>query len=68
MTAVKGAKGAFGFRELLPTEHWFFGALAQNSAIYGQTILAASMVNFLGLFTSFFIMTVYDRVLPNQAL
>lgn len=59
--------GAF-LKDLAPTTHWLFGPLRDNAAIYGQTILAAMIVNFLGLVSSFFIMTVYDRVLPNQAI
>lgn len=55
-------------RELAPTSHWLFGAVRDNIGVYGQTVLAASIVNFLGLVSSFFIMTVYDRVLPNQAV
>ena len=55
-------------KDLLPTEHWLFGPLRDNSKIYGQTILAATIINFLALVSSFFIMTVYDRVLPNQAI
>ncbi len=53
---------------LAPTTHWLFGPLRDNAKIYGQTILAAMVVNLLGLVSSFFIMTVYDRVLPNQAI
>ena len=55
-------------KSLAPTSHWLYGPLRDNSKIYGQTILAAIIVNFLGLVSSFFIMTVYDRVLPNQAI
>lgn len=55
-------------KDLAPTDHWLFGPLRDNTKIYGQTILAAVIVNVLGLISSFFIMTVYDRVLPNQAL
>ena len=55
-------------KSLLPTRHWLFGPLRDNSKIYGQTILAAVVVNTLGLVSSFFVMTVYDRVLPNQAI
>ncbi|WP_411819429.1 type I secretion system permease/ATPase [Hyphococcus formosus] len=50
------------------TDHWLFGPLRKNTKIYGQTVLAATVVNLLGLVSSFFIMTVYDRVLPNQAI
>ncbi len=55
-------------KDLAPTSHWLFGPLRDNASIYGQTILAATIVNLLGLVSSFFIMTVYDRVLPNQAV
>ncbi len=55
-------------KSLLPTRHWLFGPLRDNAKIYSQTILAAAIVNLLGLVSSFFIMTVYDRVLPNQAI
>ena len=55
-------------KNLAPTGHWLFGPLRDNAGIYGQTILAATVVNLLGLVSSFFIMTVYDRVLPNQAI
>ncbi|MEM1235915.1 MAG: type I secretion system permease/ATPase [Pseudomonadota bacterium] len=48
--------------------HWFRSALAQNRWTYGQVALAAAVSNLLGLTTSIFIMVVYDRVLPNQAL
>lgn len=48
--------------------HWFFSALADNRWIYFQVILAAALTNLLGLSTSLFIMVVYDRVLPNEAI
>ncbi|MEL6369924.1 MAG: type I secretion system permease/ATPase [Pseudomonadota bacterium] len=54
--------------KLLPEDHWLAGPVARNGKIYGQAILAAALINFLGLFSSFFIMTVYDRVLPNNAV
>ena len=55
-------------KSLVPTTHWLFGPLRDNAKIYGQTILAAGVVNLLALASSFFIMTVYDRVLPNHAI
>lgn len=48
--------------------HWFWSTLAQNRWAYTQVILAAILANFLGLSTSLFIMVVYDRVLPNEAM
>jgi ATP-binding cassette subfamily C protein LapB len=59
--------GAF-LKDLAPTSHWLAGPLRDNAKIYAQTILAALIINFLGLVSSFFIMTVYDKVLPNQAI
>jgi len=61
------SNGAF-LKNLIPTSHWLFGPVRDNAKIYGQTILAAMIVNLLALVSSFFIMTVYDRVLPNQAI
>lgn len=47
---------------------WFWGSLAQGKRLYGQVIIAAALTNFLGLSTSLFIMVVYDRVVPNEAI
>ena len=47
---------------------WFWGSLLQGKWLYGQVLIAASITNFLGLSTSLFIMVVYDRVVPNQAI
>jgi len=47
---------------------WFWGSLLQGKWLYGQVLLAALMTNFLGLSTSLFIMVVYDRVVPNEAI
>jgi ATP-binding cassette subfamily C protein LapB len=48
--------------------HWFRSALARNKWSYVQIILAAAVANILGLTTSLFVMVVYDRILPSQAL
>lgn len=47
---------------------WFWGSLAQGKGLYAQVILAAALTNVLGLSTSLFIMVVYDRVVPNEAI
>ena len=47
---------------------WFFGSLAKGKFLYVQVIFAAAISNFLGLSTSIFIMVVYDRVVPNDAV
>lgn len=48
--------------------HWFWSTLADGKWAYTQVILAAVIANILGLSTSLFIMVVYDRVLPNEAI
>lgn len=53
---------------LLDKDHWFWGAFHQNWWTYGQIIIAAVMINFFSLGSSIFIMTVYDRVIPNNAV
>lgn len=49
-------------------QHWFWGALGQNRWSYVQVALAAVLTNILALTTSIFIMVVYDRILPAQAI
>jgi ATP-binding cassette subfamily C protein LapB len=50
------------------SRHWFWSAVSENKWTYGQVLLAAAITNILGLSTSIFIMVVYDRVVPNQAM
>jgi ATP-binding cassette subfamily C protein LapB len=47
---------------------WFWGSFAQSKWLYFQVIIAAALTNFLGLSSSLFIMVVYDRVVPNEAI
>lgn len=49
-------------------KNWFWGSFQQSKWLYGQVILAAAVSNFLGLSTALFIMVVYDRVVPNEAI
>ncbi|MEI4234186.1 type I secretion system permease/ATPase [Roseovarius sp. D22-M7] len=48
--------------------NWFWGSFKQSKWLYTQVLLAAAVSNFLGLSTSLFIMVVYDRVVPNEAI
>ncbi|WP_298679339.1 type I secretion system permease/ATPase [uncultured Lentibacter sp.] len=50
------------------SKRWFLSAFAQGKWLYAQVILAATMSNFLGVSTSLFVMVVYDRVVPNEAI
>lgn len=49
-------------------EHWFWGAFWRSRGIYAQVVLAAAVTNVFALSTSLFSMTVYDRVIPNDAM
>ncbi len=57
-----------GTREAGLGSHWFWSTLLSSKWAYSQVLLAAAISNVLGLVTSIFIMVVYDRVLPNEAV
>lgn len=59
---------ALGVAPAIDGGHWFWSALSSNRWTYMQVVMAAALTNFLGLSTSLFIMVVYDRVLPNEAI
>ena len=46
---------------------WLAGPLRKNRSIYLKVAFAAAMINFFALVTSLFTMTVYDRIVPNNA-
>jgi ATP-binding cassette, subfamily C, bacterial LapB len=46
---------------------WLIEPMRRNRGIYSKVALAAVMINIFGLVTSLFTMTVYDRVIPNNA-
>jgi len=48
--------------------HWFWGSLQRGRWLYVQVLIAAAVTNILGLSSSLFIMVVYDRVVPNEAI
>lgn len=46
---------------------WLSEPLQSNRPIYMKVALAAALINFFALVTALFTMTVYDRVVPNNA-
>ena len=50
------------------SEHWFFGPVLRNKNLYLQVIFASVFINMFALASAFYIMTVYDRVIPNNAI
>ncbi|HYN46670.1 MAG TPA: type I secretion system permease/ATPase [Allosphingosinicella sp.] len=46
---------------------WLIEPMRRNKATYWKVALAAVFINIFGLLTALFTMTVYDRVVPNNA-
>ncbi|MDH5297852.1 MAG: type I secretion system permease/ATPase [Desulfobulbaceae bacterium] len=46
---------------------WFWGPLFDCWRIYRDVLVASFLINVFGLTTPFFILNVYDRVIPNSA-
>ncbi len=57
------------FAPVAPTDAagWLRGPLLANRALFGQVALAATLINLFALATSFFSMTVYNRIVPAGA-
>lgn len=47
---------------------WFWSALKENKSVYAEVVAAAIMINMFALASSLFVMNVYDRVVPNNAI
>jgi ATP-binding cassette subfamily C protein LapB len=47
---------------------WLMEPMRANKATYWKVAIAAVFINIFGLMTSLFTMTVYDRVVPNNAI
>jgi len=57
-----------GPAEIDNARSWFWSALWENRAIYSEVVAAAVMINLFALGSSLFVMNVYDRVVPNNAI
>jgi ATP-binding cassette subfamily C protein LapB len=47
--------------------HWFWGTMLESWRIYRDVLLAAFLINVFGLVGTFYVLNVYDRVIPNSA-
>ena len=47
---------------------WLMVPIRQNRAVYIKVVVASVMINLFALTASIFSMTVYDRVIPNNAM
>jgi ATP-binding cassette subfamily C protein LapB len=49
------------------SKHWFWGTIFESWRIYRDVFLAAFLINVFGLVGIFYVLNVYDRVIPNNA-
>ncbi|NTW99825.1 MAG: type I secretion system permease/ATPase, partial [Geobacteraceae bacterium] len=56
-------------RQLFPVAEtkWFWGTIFSSWRIYRDVLLASFLINVFALASSFYILNVYDRVIPNSA-
>ncbi len=48
--------------------HWFWGTLWKSKKIYTDVVFASLIINVFVLASPLFVMNVYDRVVPNNAI
>lgn len=49
-------------------KHWFWGVMAGSWRIYRDVLVASLLINLFALANPLFVMNVYDRVVPNNAI
>ena len=49
------------------SKHWFWGTIMESWRVYRDVLLAAFLINVFGLVGIFYVLNVYDRVIPNNA-
>ena len=50
------------------SKHWFWGTILGSWTIYRDVLVASLLINVFALASPLFVMNVYDRVVPNNAL
>ena len=53
---------------LLKSKRWFWGTLSHFLPIYRHVLCGSTLVNILALCSPLFFMTIYDKVVPNNAI
>ncbi len=48
--------------------HWFWSTLFKQWPVYIEVVIAALLINIFSIVSPLFVMNVYDRVVPNNAL
>ncbi len=49
-------------------KNWFWGTVFKSWRIYRDVLVASFLINVFGLASPFFVLIVYDRVIPNNAV
>lgn len=49
-------------------KNWFWGTFFKSWRIYRDVLVASFLINVFGLVSPFFVLIVYDRVIPNNAV
>ena len=52
----------------LRSRHWFWGTITRSWRIYRDVLLASLLINVFAIASPLFVMNVYDRVVPNNAI
>ncbi|SMA45866.1 Toxin RTX-I translocation ATP-binding protein [Parendozoicomonas haliclonae] len=50
------------------SRHWFWGTMTKSWRIYRDVLLASLLINIFAVASPLFVMNVYDRVVPNNAI
>ncbi len=53
---------------LTHNKHWFWGTIWNSSNIYRDVLLASFFINLFVIANPLFVMNIYDRVVPNNAI
>ncbi len=64
MHSDKKSENLLGFQD----GHWFWSTLWASKAIYRDVLIASIVINIFILANPLFVMNVYDRIVPNNAI
>ena len=65
---VAAVPGAWSAPAAAADDHWFWSVVLRQWRPLAEVAVAAALINVLGLASPLFVMSVYDRVVPNHAL